>query len=232
MLKLWSVFLWNKLRYLNALSWFIYWLWSCLSDKTDSNVLEKSLYHDYTKQIIQNILLIETLINFCTNRQCTTSGPIKINLFLENIFLLTAAFSIIHLAPIPQVNPFPKTHEYSHCILTWCILLLKPMKHTIQSVINLLAHFFWEPLLELIFPSRLAHLWQDKTNFQWCKDRARTGKKRSLLLLNYMYVHLNTCTCVYTIHCCHTLGTTLKGGFNFTNNKQLSSVDGTNESPY
>lgn len=169
-LKLCNVFLWNKQRYLNALSWFIYWLWSCLYDQTDGNVLEKSLNHDYTEQIIQNTLLIEILINFCTNRQCTTSGPIKMNLFLENLFLLTAAFSIIHLAPIPQVIPFPKTHKNSHCILTRCIFLLKPMKHTVQSVINPLKHFFWEPLLDLLM--------SDKTRLTPSDIRTEPGQKR------------------------------------------------------
>lgn len=120
-------------------------------------------------------------------------------IFLESLFLSTAALSITHLAPIPQVIPFPKTHGYSHCILIWCIFLLKPVTHAIQSAINLLKHFFWERLLALTIPSRLAHLWRDQTNAQWCKDGARTGNNRSLLLLNYLFMCLNTCACVRTI---------------------------------
>lgn len=138
-------------------------------------------------------------MNFCTNGQCTNSGPTKMNLFLENLFLSTAAFSIIHLAPIPYIIPFWKTHGYNHCIWTWHIFLLKPIKHTIHGTINLLKHFFWEPLLELTILSTLTHLWQDKTNSQWCKDRAIDNRKEqeissSLKLLVYAFKYM--CTCV------------------------------------
>lgn len=95
------MFIWNKQRHLNALSPYVPPLWSCLHGQTDGSFLEKSLHHYYTKQTIQNTVLLETLINFCTNRQCTTSGPTKMNFFLEDLFLSTAAFSSSHPSSYP-----------------------------------------------------------------------------------------------------------------------------------